>query len=96
LEYADNIAVQGSMYPTDGDLWTYGTGWTDVIGSSATNPMAPKVGTSCIRGTADATNHCLFNRTFSRLHVDGINGYHAVELWVRMSSAPLTNRIRLY
>jgi len=84
-------SVQGRKYPTDGDSWTYGVGWTGVGGTAvATCAVAPQVGASCTRGTNGGAA-IEYYRTFNQTWVEGLDGYGTLDFWLRAISAPMAS-----
>jgi len=98
--YDPNRAVvnfAGRTYPSDGDSWTYGTGWTASKGTLSSDATNPKVGANDLRCTSDASHDCGFYRSFSQLSVEGKEGFTALQFWGRRDALLATwHHIRLW
>jgi len=91
-----DLTIQGKKYPTDGDSWTWGDGWTGLGGTSVgTWAVAPHVGVSCTRGT-NAAAGIEYYRTFNQTWVDGLDGYGSIEYWGRRGLLAGDTTVRLY
>ena len=87
--YDPNRAVvnyAGRTYPSDGDSWTYGTGWTATAGTLSSDTTNPKVGANDLRCASNDDYLCQYHRTFSQLSVEGKAGYSALQFWGRRSA----------
>ena len=84
--------VLGRKNPSDGDGWTYATGWTATKGTVSRSSTFPKVGSDCLRCHENATHECQFSRTFSQVWVEGLEGYGAIEFWARRTSGLIDNK----
>lgn len=79
-----NPTVHGYTHPSDGDSWTWSSGWTATVGSVAQGTTNPKVGSDYVEATSDSNGDWQFSRTFSpTIHVEGNAGFPMLEFWCR-------------
>lgn len=92
--------MQGRTYPSGGDDWTHGSGWTDTEGTSSSDATSPKVGSDDLRCTTDnGTGDFEIYRTWATaIQVEGLHGFPMMEFWVRrdVTLAGGTHDVRLY
>lgn len=92
--------MQGRTYPSDGDSWTHGSGWSDTEGTSSSDNTNPQVGSDDLRCTTDnGTGDFEIERTWATaIQVEGVHGFPMWESWIRrdVTLAGGTHDLRIY